>query len=181
MLFKIDSNILITTSRKPSQITRRFAQFLKHFLQSTYINRGKTSFNKLINMTNNEGYNKLVIITETKGNPSAITVYDTAVSQKNPIYSIYINVSLPKGNSTIKTNDEIVVNNKASAFSEFNSLFEAFKPVEKVKSNCIVITDEYDNSNSIALASFIDQNEEKLRYKIYITGFDINVRSDSSE
>ncbi len=177
MLFKIDSNILITTSRKPSQITRRFAQFLKHFLQSTYVNRGKTSFNKLINQTINEGFNGLLVITETKGNPSAINIYNTDISKKDPIYTIYINVSLPKENKTINTNDTIVVNNKSKALSELNDIFEVYKPLEKINENCIVISDNTENNN-IALASFIDQNKNKLRYKVYITGFNINIKSD---
>ena len=91
MIFTISSNLIITTSRKPSQITRRFAQFLKHYFNATYINRGKTSFNKIKNQVPDES--KLVIINETKGNPSSINVYDIGIDSENPLYSLYVNVS----------------------------------------------------------------------------------------
>ena len=75
MLYKINSSIIISTSRKPSQITRRFAQFLKHYFNATYINRGKTSFTKVMNQAKQHENSILLIITETKGNPSNIDIY----------------------------------------------------------------------------------------------------------
>lgn len=173
MIFTIDSNIIITTSRKPSQITRRFAQFIKHYFNATYINRGKTSFNKIVNQID-EDNSKLVVVTETKGNPSSINVYDTKIDSQNPLYSLYINVSLPQSNSNINVDsNNIIVISKTKALDELNEMFISFKPSEKIKTNCIIIKDD-DKKDNVANVTFIDKKGLDTKYKIYIKGFNIN-------
>ncbi len=173
MIFRIDSDLIITTSRKPSQKTRRFAQFLKHYFNFMYINRGKTSFNKIVNQVKQENVNKLLVITETKGNPSSINIYNTE-DYENPIFSIYLNVSLPQNNSKINVDSEnIFIINKAKSLNEINELFIPLKSQEKIKNNCI-ITRDYDKNDSIASVTFIDKKGEDTKYKVYIKGFKIN-------
>lgn len=172
MIFTISSNLIITTSRKPSQITRRFAQFLKHYFNATYINRGKTSFNKIKNQVPDES--KLVIINETKGNPSSINVYDIGIDSENPLYSLYVNVSLPQEKCNINVdNGNIIVLSKTKSLNEITSRFISFKPEKKVKTNCIIIKDD-DREDIIATVSFIDKKGIDSKYKVYIRGFNNN-------
>ena len=63
-------NMILTTSRKPSKKTRRLAKVLARFMNWSYLNRGKISFEDLLSM------GKLAIIEEVKGNPAVLKVYD---------------------------------------------------------------------------------------------------------
>ncbi|RLI73101.1 rRNA maturation protein, partial [Archaeoglobales archaeon] len=56
--------MILTTSRKPSKKTRRLAKVLARFMNWSYLNRGKISFEDLLSM------GKLAIIEEVKGNPA---------------------------------------------------------------------------------------------------------------
>lgn len=170
MLFKINSELVISTSRKPSQITRRFAQFLKHYFNGTYINRGKSSFSKVVNQAKQYENAFLIMITETKGNPSSLNIYDLENDSENPVGSIYITVSLPQENNKVNTGDEIIIINKSSDFEEFLSECEVIKSDEKIKENCIVIQDD----EKFISASFFDKKGEDTKYKIYIKGFKIS-------
>ena len=62
--------ILISTSRKPSQNTRRLARQISMALpHSKYITRGKKSVDSLCSEAAREGYSKVALIFESHGNP----------------------------------------------------------------------------------------------------------------
>lgn len=171
MLFKINSKLVISTSRKPSQITRRFAQFLKHYFNAVYINRGKSSFVKIVNQAKSYDNSLLLVITETKGNPSSINIYKLEEDSENPVRSIYINVSIPSDNNKVNTNSEdIVFINKVKDFDDFFINCESIAPVNKVHENCIVIRDD---EKEFISASFFDKKGEDTKYKVYIKGFKV--------
>lgn len=172
MLYKVNSKLVISTSRKPTQITRRFAQFLKHYFNAVYINRGKSSFTKVVNQARSIDNSLLLIITETKGNPSSINVYDLNEDAENPRSSVYINVSLPQENHKVNTDSsELVFINKARDLDELFGNYESFKSNEKIRSNCIVIKD-YDDG--LFSANFIDKKGLDTKFKVYIKGFKLN-------
>ena len=174
MILKLNSNLIITTSRKPSQNTRRFAQFLKHYFNCPYLNRGKQSFNKMINLSKEYNDSLLLVITETKGNPSNIDVYDTDKDSENPLYKLYINVSLPKENKRINVNnEEILFINKTNQLKSLNELFTEIKVNERIKNNCIVILDD-DKNDNLAKIVFMDKNGENTNYSIYLKGLKDN-------
>lgn len=174
MILRIDSNLTITTSRKPSQITRRFAQFLKHYFDAVYINRGKSNFNKIINQLRMNNKTKLLVITETKGNPSSVNLYDIEMDVKKPQVSIFLNVSLPHNNKKINVDSEnIVFINKAKTLNEINNLFIPYETREKIKTNCIISRD-YDDENIIAIITFFDKKGIDTKYKLYIKEYKIN-------
>lgn len=169
MLYKVDSKLVISTSRKPTQITRRFAQFLKHYFDAVYINRGKSSFSKIVNQARNYDNSLLLVITETKGNPSSINVYDLDEDVMNPRSSVYINISLPQENNRVNTNSsDIVFVNKAGGLDDLFKYHEGFKSYERIKSNCIVIEDFEDE---LFIARFIDNKGLDTKFKVYIKGF----------
>ena len=172
MLCKINYNLVISTSRKPSQITRRFAQFLKHYFNGIYINRGKSSFSKITNQAKNYENSLLLVVTETKGNPSNINIYDLEKDSENPKKSIYINVSLPQENNKVNTRgDEIIFINKSAALDELFSDCETVISDEKIKENCVII---HDNENELISANFIDKKGADTKFKVYIKGFKLN-------
>ena len=57
--------IVITTSRDPSQRTRRFCKVISRFMNWKYVQRGKTGIGRLF-----EDHPDLIIVREIKGNPA---------------------------------------------------------------------------------------------------------------
>ncbi len=171
MLFKVNFNLVISTSRKPSQITRRFAQFLKHYFNAVYINRGKSSFSKVVNQAKQYENSLLLVITETKGNPSSINIYNLEKDDENPNRSIYINVSLPQENDKVHTDNRIIFINKAGEFEDFFRDCEIVKSDEKINENCIIIRDD---EKELISATFIDKKGKNTKFKVYIKGFKFN-------
>ena len=65
--------ILITTSRKPGRRTRSFCKDLSKALPgSKYVNRGKGNIWDMVEFALAQGYFRLLVVGETKGNPSII-------------------------------------------------------------------------------------------------------------
>ena len=67
--------MLISTSRKPSQKTRKFCKNFAHATDSTSVNRGKMNMRELLLKALAEDEVNLAIVNEIKGNPSRITFY----------------------------------------------------------------------------------------------------------
>lgn len=67
--------IYITTSRKPSQLTRRIARYLGRVF-GTYENRGKRSMAEIVARANTAGYTRIMFMYEKKGNPSELSFYE---------------------------------------------------------------------------------------------------------
>lgn len=171
MLYSIESKLIITTSRKPSQITRRFAQFIRHYFGAYYINRGKMSFSKVILKAKENENTLLLILNETKGNPSSIDVYDVSVDDEKPFLNLNFTISLPSQNNRINTDSNNILfidKNK-----KLNSLLEVFVNVdvdEHIKENCVIIKDSEDNMADIM---FIDKDGNDTGYKIFLKGFNV--------
>ena len=67
--------MLISTSRKPSQKTRKFCKNLAHATGSTSVNRGKSNMRELLLKALELDEHNLAIVNEIKGNPSRVTFY----------------------------------------------------------------------------------------------------------
>ena len=67
--------MLISTSRKPSQKTRKFCINLAHATGSTSVNRGKSNMRELLLKALELDEHNLAIVNEIKGNPSRVTFY----------------------------------------------------------------------------------------------------------
>lgn len=67
--------MLISTSRKPSQKTRKFCKNLAHATGSTSVNRGKMNMRELLLKALEIDEFNLAIVNEIKGNPSRISFY----------------------------------------------------------------------------------------------------------
>jgi len=62
----------ITTSRKPSDSTRRLAKIISNFI-GPYENRGKKSIEEIVTRADGLGENRVMIISESGGNPNSIS------------------------------------------------------------------------------------------------------------
>ncbi|HIP74234.1 MAG TPA: hypothetical protein EYH14_01115 [Euryarchaeota archaeon] len=83
--------ILITTSRKPSRRTRRFCRELEAVLPlSRYVNRGKAPLRLISERARADGYYRVLIVGETKGNPSIIRVLDLRTNPFRWMGQLYI-------------------------------------------------------------------------------------------
>ena len=67
--------MLISTSRKPSQKTRKFCKNLARVTGSTSVNRGKMNMRELLLKALELEEVNLAVVNEIKGNPSKITFY----------------------------------------------------------------------------------------------------------
>ncbi len=66
--------LLITTSRKPSRNTRAFARTLANLIpHSQYLTRGNKNIQSLIEEARVRGFEKILIIHDKNGNPSALS------------------------------------------------------------------------------------------------------------
>ena len=77
--------IYLTTSRDPSQRTRRFARAISSFMEWRYIQRGKKSLDEILSE-----YRKIIILREIKGNPSFMDIFENG----RKILTIRINVGI---------------------------------------------------------------------------------------
>jgi rRNA maturation protein Rpf1 len=68
-------SVFVTTSRKPSQLTRRVARFLGR-VTGKYENRGKRSLAEVAARAGAAGYSRLLLVYEMKGNPSVLSFYE---------------------------------------------------------------------------------------------------------
>jgi len=63
--------MIVTTSRKPSQRTRSFCKRFARYIGAEYITRGKLSMKEIFGMDS-----RIIYVTEFKGNPGRITIFD---------------------------------------------------------------------------------------------------------
>ncbi|MDD4983381.1 MAG: hypothetical protein PHH82_00900 [Candidatus ainarchaeum sp.] len=66
---------LITTSRKPGRNLRKFVRQVCPIFNTKYFVRGKTSVKELAEYLEYEGYDKLIVVSEFKGNPGSLIIY----------------------------------------------------------------------------------------------------------
>jgi U3 small nucleolar ribonucleoprotein protein IMP4 len=91
--------MLITSSRKPSAITRILCKQLASFLNCDYINRGKKSIGEVLYLVEGE---TLLVAGEYHGNPGSITFFD---GEGECLLSLHINAAFPSGFKYTKLKD----------------------------------------------------------------------------
>ena len=153
--------MLISTSRKPSQKTRKFCKNLAHATDSTSVNRGKMNMRELLLRALDEDEINLAVVNEIKGNPSKITFYS---NKGEVLITILISV--------ITTNERLNISPSklkiVSDVQELNCLSDilGFELVEKAEENYINITSGYDDL--VAKINFINKFGDKTDFQINI-------------
>lgn len=152
--------MLISTSRKPSNKTRKFCKNLAHATGSTSVNRGKMNMRELLlKALEVEEYN-LAVVNEIKGNPSRISFYSNRGE-------LLLTMLIGASESSEKTNIAPSKLKMVCEVKKLNILSEILDLdlVDKAEENCILISDSDD---SVARISFINKFGDTLNFKINI-------------
>lgn len=152
--------MLISTSRKPSQKTRKFCKNLAHATGSTSVNRGKMNMRELLlKALELEEFN-LAIVNEIKGNPSKITFY----SNRGKVLLVVLigasdeNEKMNIAPSKLKIVSEV---KRLDVLSEILDM----ELVDKADDNYILISSEDD---LIAKINFINKFGDKIDFQINV-------------
>ncbi|WP_432644880.1 ribonucleotide-diphosphate reductase subunit beta [Methanobrevibacter sp.] len=152
--------MLISTSRKPSQKTRKFCKNLAHATGSTSVNRGKMNMRELlIKALEVEEYN-LAIVNEIKGNPSRISFYS---NKGELLLTLIIGASEEKEKMNIAPSQLKIV----SKVKELNILSEILdmELVDNAESNYVLIS---ESENSLANINFVNKFGNINNFKITV-------------
>ena len=152
--------MLISTSRKPSQKTRKFCQNLAHATGSTSVNRGKMNMRELLLKALEVDEYNLAIVNEIKGNPSRISFYS---NKGDLLLTILIGASEENEKMNIAPSQLKIV----SEVDKLNVLKDILDMdlVESAEENYILISKSDD---SVAMINFINKFGEKLKFQINV-------------
>lgn len=153
--------MLISTSRKPSQKTRKFCKNFSHATVSSYVNRGKMNMRELLLKALELGEVNIAVVHEIKGNPSRITFYS---NKGEVLLVLLINVTLTNERLHISPKNLTIV----SEVEKLNSLAEifTFPLVEEDNANYIKINKTDDDL--VAKINFINKFEEEIPFQINV-------------
>ena len=153
--------MLISTSRKPSQKTRKFCKTLARTTDSTSVNRGKMNMRELLLKALEVDEVNLAIVNEIKGNPSKITFY----SNKGEVLLVLL-ISITMDN-TEKLNMAPSQLKIVSSFERLNVLSDILdiELVDRAEDNFIIISRD---ENLVAKINFINKFGDKLNFQINV-------------
>ena len=152
--------MLISTSRKPSQKTRKFCKNLAHATGSTSVNRGKMNMRELLlKALEVEEYN-LAVVNEIKGNPSRISFFS---NKGELLLTLLIGVTMDKEKTNIAPSQLKMVS-EVKKLDVLSEIFD-FDLVDKAEENYILVSQSDD---SIARINFINKFGDKLKFQINV-------------
>ena len=153
--------MLISTSRKPSQKTRKFCKNFAILTDSTSVNRGKMNQRELLLKALSEEEKNVAVVNEIKGNPSRITFFS---NKGDELLGILISVNISGEKLNIQPSQLKIV----SQVEELNCLAEIMnlELVEKAESNYIHISN--DDNDLVAKINFINKFGDKLDFHINV-------------
>jgi len=153
--------MLISTSRKPSQKTRKFCKNLAHATGSTSVNRGKMNMRELLLKALEIDEFNLAIVNEIKGNPSRISFYS---NKGELLLTILIGASNGSGKINIAPSQLKMVS-KVDKLNVLKDILDV-DLVESASENYILINESDD---LVAKIFFINKVGK-------VTDFQINVK-----
>ncbi|WP_296882057.1 Brix domain-containing protein [uncultured Methanobrevibacter sp.] len=152
--------MLISTSRKPSQKTRKFCKNLARSTDSTSVNRGKMNMRELLLKALELDEINLAVVNEIKGNPSKVTFY----SNKGEVLLVMlISVTQDSEKLNIAPSRLKIV----SQFDKLNVLSDilGLDLVDKAEDNYILISQD---EKFMAKINFINKFGDKLHFQINV-------------
>ena len=148
--------MLISTSRKPSQKTRKFCKNTG----STSVNRGKMNMRELLLKTLEvEEYN-LAVVNEIKGNPSRISFYS---NKGELLLSLLIGATLDNERMNIAPSKLKIVS-EVDGLNVLSDILD-LDLVESAQDNYILICESDD---SLARIQFINKFGDKIKFQINV-------------
>ena len=153
--------MLISTSRKPSQKTRKFCKNLARATGSTSVNRGKMNMRELLLKALEVDEFNLAIVNEIKGNPSKITFY----SNKGEVLLVLL-ISITMDNRE-KLNIAPSQLKMVSSFDKLNVLSDILdiELVDRAEDNFIIVSQD---ENLVAKINFVNKFGDKLNFQINV-------------
>lgn len=152
--------MLISTSRKPSQKTRKFCKNLAHATGSTSVNRGKMNMRELLLKALEVDEYNVAVVNEIKGNPSRISFYS---NKGKLLLTTLIGATLDNEKMNIAPSKLKVV----SEVDELNVLSEIldYDLVDKAEDNYIFIAKSDDSQARIR---FINKFGDMINFQINV-------------
>ena len=152
--------MLISTSRKPSQKTRKFCKNLARVTDSTSVNRGKMNMRELLLKALEVDEYNLAIVNEIKGNPSRISFFS---NKGELLLTILIGVTLDNEKTNIAPSQLKIVSEvkKLDVLSDILDL----DLVDKAEDNYILVSKSDD---SIARIHFVNKFGDRLNFQINV-------------
>jgi U3 small nucleolar ribonucleoprotein protein IMP4 len=152
--------MLISTSRKPSQKTRKFCKNLAHATGSSSVNRGKMNMRELLLKALELDEFNLAIVNEIKGNPSRISFYS---NKGELLLTILIGASNGSGKINIAPSQLKIV----SEVDKLNVLKDILDVdlVDKASENYMLISKSDD---LVAKINFINKFGETTDFQINV-------------
>ena len=148
--------MLISTSRKPSQKTRKFCKTLARSTDSTSVNRGKMNMRELLLKALELDEFNLAVVNEIKGNPSKITFY----SNKGEILLVIL-ISASVENETLNmAPSQLKIVSEVERLNVLSEILD-IELVDKAEDNCILISNSDD---LVAKINFINKFGEKYAF-----------------
>lgn len=152
--------MLISTSRKPSQKTRKFCKDLANATGSTSVNRGKMNMRELLLKALEVDEYNLAVVNEIKGNPSRISFY---ANNGDLLLTLIIGASEHKEKMNIAPSELKIV----SQVEQLNVLSDILdmELVDSAERNYLLISKSED---SIAKINFINKFGDVNNFKINV-------------
>ena len=152
--------MLISTSRKPSQKTRKFCKNLAHATGSISVNRGKMNMRELLLKALEVDEFNVAIVNEIKGNPSRISFYS---NKGELLLTILIGANNGDGKINIAPSQLKIV----SEVKELDVLHNILDMdlVDSAEDNYILISKSDD---LIAKINFINKLGDKIDFQINV-------------
>lgn len=152
--------MLISTSRKPSQKTRKFCKNFARLTDSTSVNRGKMNMRELLLKALELDEINLAVVNEIKGNPSKITFYS---NKGEVLLVILISVTQDSEKLNIAPSRLKIV----SEFDKLNILSDilGIDLVDKAEDNYILVSQD---EKLIAKINFINKFGDRLNFQINV-------------
>jgi U3 small nucleolar ribonucleoprotein protein IMP4 len=152
--------MLISTSRKPSQKTRKFCKNLARVTGSTSVNRGKMNMRELLLKALELEEVNLAVVNEIKGNPSKITFYS---NKGEVLLTILISISQDSEKLNIAPSKLKIV----SKVEELNVLSDilGIELVDTAEDNFILISSD---EKLAAKINFINKFGDKINFQINV-------------
>ena len=153
--------MLISTSRKPSQKTRKFCKTLARTTDSTSVNRGKMNMRELLLKALEVDEVNLAIVNEIKGNPSKITFYS---NKGDVLLILLISISMDNNEKLNMAPSQLKI---VSSFDKLNVLSDILdiELVDRAEDNFIIISKHED---LVAKINFVNKFGEKLDFQINV-------------
>ncbi|MBQ6099162.1 MAG: ribonucleotide-diphosphate reductase subunit beta [Methanobrevibacter sp.] len=152
--------MLISTSRKPSQKTRKFCKNLARLTDSTSVNRGKMNMRELLLKALEVDEFNLAIVNEIKGNPSKITFY----SNKGEVLLVILISVVLENEKLNMAPSQLKVVSKIERLNVLSDILD-LDLVDNAEDNYILISDSDD---LVAKINFINKFGDKLNFQINV-------------